>query len=158
MADTTTQGTSAWGRTLDAATEMAAELRADGWETVTVRAGHVAPEPPSHGDTDRFGFVYLAPGEAADPLESAVERGRFERYRVFSRRVGSDLYALTRVTDPDRRLAVLLVGAVDLANAGPLATAARERGEMHSHVQLLDGTRVATFAHDDPDAFLPEGV
>lgn len=155
---TTTRETTAWGRTLDAATEMERELRADGWEVATVRAGHVAPEPPESGDTDRFGLVYLAPGDAGDSLEAAVDRGEFERYRTFGRRVGSDRYLLTRLTDPDRGLAALLVGAVDLTRVGPLAAAARERGEIHSHVQLLDGTRVASFAHDDPDAFLPEGV
>jgi len=135
---------------------MAAELRDDGWEVVTVRAGHVEPELPRHGDDDGVGFVYVAPGEVADPLAAAVERAAFERYEVFSRTTGSDLFALTRVTDPERELAVLLVGTVDLTRAPSLPSIARERGELRSHVRLLDGTQVASFAHEDPEAFFPE--
>lgn len=147
-----------WARTLEAATEMADTLRADGWEVVTVRAAHVAPEPPSHGDTDRFGFVYLAQGEVAEAFEAAVAEGAFDGYEVFNRRQGSDLFTLTRVTDADRRLAVLLVGAVDLSHAGELAATARDRGEMYSHVRLLDGTHLGSFRHDDPAPFLPGEV
>ncbi|WP_313691608.1 DUF7529 family protein [Halorarum halobium] len=158
MPDTTNDASNAWARTLESATEMAEQLRADGWEVVTVRAGHVAPEDPEHGDTDRFGFVYLAQGEVADDFRAAIADGEFDGYEAFSRRDGSDLFVLTRMTDADRRTAVLLVGSVNLAHAGDLAAAARERGEMYSHVVLLDGTHLGAFRHDDPDAFLPEDV
>lgn len=137
---------------------MTATLEADGWDVVTVRAGHVAPEPPSHGDTDRFGFVYVAQGSDEDALRAAFDAGGFETYEVFSRRSGSDLYAITRLTDPDRSLAVLLVGAIDLASATELASVAHDRGEMYSHVQLLDGTHLGSVRHDDPAHFLPEDV
>ncbi|WP_135827441.1 DUF7529 family protein [Halorussus halobius] len=156
MADSTRRTRNGWARTLAAASEMETDLREDGYDVVTVRAGHVEPELPRHGDTDEVGLVYVAQGDVADPLGAAVERGSFDSYRVFSRRSGSDLYALTRVTDADRRQAVLLVGAVDLARGESLASAARSRGAMHSHVHLLDGTRVASFVHDDPTAFFPE--
>ena len=147
-----------WGRTLETATEMAAELRSEGWSVETVRAAHVAPEPPSHGETDRFGFVYLAQGEVADDVRAAVAEGEFDGYELFTHRDGSDLYAVTRLTDRDRDLAVLLVGAIDLTTAGELAAVARDRGEMYSHVQLVDGTHLATFRHDDADPFFPEDV
>lgn len=150
--------TNAWGRTLESATEMADRLRADGWEVVTVRAAHVAPEPPAHGDTDRFGFVYLAQGEVAEDVRAAVTDGEFDGYELFTRREGSDLFALTRVTDEERDLAVLLVGAVDLTEAGELATAARDRGEMYSHVQLVDGTHLGSFRHEDAAPFFPDDV
>lgn len=156
MPDTTTDGGNGWQLTLEAATEMATELREDGWEPVTVRAGGVAPEAPADGESDRFGLVYLAQGEIADDLRAAVEDGDFERYEVFSNRTGTDLFLLTRITDPDRKLAVLLVGAVDLSHTDALAAAAHEHGELYSHVELLDGTHVASFHHDDPSAFFPE--
>lgn len=158
MSDSTSRGGNAWARTLESATEMADDLRAEGWEVVTVRAGHVAPEPPGAGDTGRFGYVYLAQGEIAEAFQAAITEGAFDSYEVFANRTGDDLFLLTRVLDSDRKLAVLLVGAVDLSQAGELAAAARERDEMYSHVVLLDGTHLGSFRHDDPSVLLPEDV
>ncbi|QLH80493.1 DUF7529 family protein [Halosimplex pelagicum] len=150
--------TSPWGRTVREANEMADELRTDGWEVVVVRAGHVAPLPPDADEADRAGLVYLAPDGVAESLSAAAERGAFDRSAAFRRRVGTDLFLVTRVSDPERRLAVLLVGAVDLNRpaAADLAAAAHERGRLRSHVELIDGTHLATFGHDHPEDFLPE--
>lgn len=158
MSDSTPYGGNPWSRTLASATTMADDLRTEGWEVVTVRAGHVAPEPPGAGDTDRFGYVYLAQGEVADAFQTAVAEGSFDSYEVFATREGEDLFLVTQVLDPDRRLVVLLVGAVDLSHATEMAAAARERGEMYSHVVLLDGTHLGSFHHDDPALLLPEDV
>jgi len=158
MSNTTDRGTNDWSRTLSAATEMAETLRSDGWHVVTVRAAHVAPEPPAHGDSDRFGYVYLAQGAVADDVREAIEEGTIDGYELFTRREGSDLFTVTRVSDTDAKRTVLLVGTVDLTQAADLAAAARERGVMYSHVQLLDGTQLGTFRHDDPTHFFPEDV
>jgi len=147
---------SAWGRTLREAGEMADRLRADGWDVVTVRAGHVAPVAPERGDTDRFGLVYVAPDGVADALPNVLGRADIDRYEAFRRQVGDDLFLLTRLSDPDAAVAVLLVGAVTLTTAEPLVDAARDRGAFHSHVDLLDGTHIASFRHDDPAAFFPQ--
>lgn len=156
MSETTSDGLNGWGKTLDSASGMAEGLRTNGWEVVTVRAAHVAPESPADGDTDRFGFVYLAQGEVADALENVIHHGEFDSYEVFNRSVGTDLFTLTRVTDGKQQVAVLLVGAVDLTDAGDLAAAAADREEMYSHVRLLDGTHLGSFHHDDPTPFFPD--
>ncbi|QLH76077.1 hypothetical protein HZS55_01605 [Halosimplex rubrum] len=152
--------TSPWGRTVREANEMAEALRTDGWEVVVVRAGHVAPVSPEGRKTDRAGLVYLAPDGVAESLSELAERGEFGRSTAFRRRVGTDLFLVTRASDPERRLAVLLVGGVDLGQpaAADLAAAARERGRLQSHVELLDGTHLATFGHDHPEDFLPEDL
>lgn len=147
-----------WTLTLARADDMEAALRSDGWDVVTVRAGHVAPEPPSAGEDDRYGFVYVAQGSDGDELATAIDTGTFDEYTVFNRRDGARLYTITRVEDADRELAVLLVGAVDVSDVDELVTAARERDAMYSHVQRLDGTIVGTFEHDDPEPFLPEAA
>ncbi|MFC7141147.1 hypothetical protein ACFQMA_15085 [Halosimplex aquaticum] len=158
MAAETDDDPSAWSRTLREANEMAEALRADDWEVVTVRAGHLAPVAPDSGETDRFGLVYVAPDGVAESLPAAVDGAEFERSAAFRQRVGDDLFLLTRVEDPDERVAVLLVGALDLSRpeASDLAGAARDRGRLYSHVELLDGTHLATFRHDHPADFLPE--
>jgi len=148
-------GLSAWGRTLREANEMADRLRSEGYDVVTVRAGHVAPLAPDEGDDDRFGLVYVAPDSVAESLLALVERAAIDEYEVFRRAVGGDLFVLVCLTDEDGRAAVLLVGAVTRAGAGPIVDAARERGVVHSHVELLDGTRLLSVRHDDPAAFFP---
>lgn len=157
MPETLDAGGSAWGETVAEANEMAEELQADGWEVVVVRAGHVAPLPPDEGETDRSGLVYLAPDGVAESLPAVAERGEFGRSTAFRRRLGTDLFLVTRVSDPERRLAVLLVGGIDLGRpaVADLAAAADEHGRLRSHVELLDGTHLATFGHDHPEDFLP---
>lgn len=149
-------GENAWGRTLSTATEMAESMASDGWDVTTVRAAHVAPEPPTAGENDRFGFVYVAPGDVAADVESAIADGSFDAYEVFNRQLGNDLFTITKITDTDRKVAVLLVGGVDVTRASGLVAAVRERGEMYSHVQTLDGTHLGSFYHDDPAPFFPE--
>lgn len=151
-------GPNAWGMTLESATELAEELRADGWEVVTVRAAHVGPEAPADGETDRFGYVYVAPGDVAESFAAVVEEGEFDSFVVRSRTVGNDRFMITQVSDTDREVAVLLVGAVPVSEVTQLARAASEAGEMYSHVQLLDGMHLGSFHHDDPEPFFPEGA
>jgi hypothetical protein len=150
--------TNAWGKTLQSANEMTEELRAAGWQVVTVRAPHTAPEAPADGDTDRFGYTYIAPGDVETAFRSAAEDGEFDSYEVRSRTVGNSHFLLTRVADTDRRVVVLLVGAVPVSEVDDLARVAAEAGEMYSHVELLDGTHLGTFHHDDPTPFFPEAA
>jgi hypothetical protein len=149
-------GSSPWGRTIQEANAMAADLRKDGREVVVVRAGHTAPVAPDEGETDRFGLVYVAPDGVAETLPAAIDDADLANYEVFRRAVGSDLFLVTRLTDPDARVAVLLVGGVDRTAADGLVAAARERGALHSHVELLDGTHLLSVRHDDPSAFFPD--
>jgi len=158
MFDATDNGTSdpgAWERTVTEMRELAADREAEGWETVTVRAGDTAPEPPDAGESDRFGFVYTVPGSAADSFRAVYEAGEFDSYTVYRRQAGDTLFLVTEVVDTDAERAVFLAGAVDLGVAGDLREAAVEAGELHSHVQLLDWTHLGSFRHDDPAAFFP---
>lgn len=137
---------------------MAETLRADGWDAVVVRAGNVAPVVPEDRDDDRFGLTYLAPDGVAESLPAAIEGASLEQSTVFTQQVGTDHFLLTRVSDPNARVAVLLVGAVDLSQPAvdDLASLATDRGHLYSLVELLDGTHLATFRHDHPADFLPE--
>ncbi|MFC7114469.1 hypothetical protein ACFQH2_05160 [Natronoarchaeum sp. GCM10025703] len=140
---------------LEAAGGLAEELREGGWEVRVVSAGHVTPVPPRESKDD-YGLVYIVPDSLGDELSALVDRGSFDRYESFRRVTGTDLSLVTQFTDRANELAVILVGTVDLDRAGPLASAARERGELYSHVRLLDGTLLATFQHENPAHFFPE--
>lgn len=145
-----------WEQTIAEMRELAAEREADGWETVTVQAGHTAPEPPEAGDSDRFGLVYTAPGDVADEFREIYEDRSFDSYTVYRRQIGQTLFLVTEIADTDGRAAVFLAGGVDLAVADELIEAAREAGELRSHVQLLDWTHLGSFRHEDPSDFFPE--
>lgn len=142
-----------WEATLESANELASTLRTRGYHVQVIRAGHVTPEPPSYGDSDRFGLVYLVGDSNTDPLQTIVDKADFTEYKVFNRQVGEELYLLTQIIDTDNQLAVLLVGTVNLTRAEPLMTAVQNRGELYSYIQLVDGTVVSRFQHGNPTTF-----
>lgn len=146
---------SAWRLTLAELRRLEEELEDDGWQVAAVPAGHVAPEPPGAGESERFGLVHVVSGEDSEAFEAAFEAGTFGAYEVFRRRVGSHLFLLTKLTAPEERVAILLAGSVDLTQAEALVAAARSRGELFTHVQLLDGSHLGSFQHDDPSLFFP---
>lgn len=144
-----------WEQTLAEMDDLASERAADGWETVTVQAGDTAPEPPSAGESDRFGLVYTVPGGAADAVRSFVETASVDGYTVYRRSVGSTLFLVTELVDSAEAVALFVAGVVDTDVADDLVAAATAADEMYTHVQLLDWTHLGSFRHDDPAAFFP---
>lgn len=151
--DAETRG--AWEQTLAEMHELADQRAADGWDTVTVQAGDTAPEPPSAGESDRFGLVYTVPNDTADAVRSFSETASVDGYTVYRQEAGSDLFLVTEITDSDARTALFVAGVVDLDVADDLVAAASAATEMYTHVQLLDWTHLGSFRHDDPAAFFP---
>ncbi|MFC6722138.1 DUF7529 family protein [Halobacteriaceae archaeon SHR40] len=145
----------AWDRTLEEATEMASDLRHKNWEVTVVRAGHVAAVAPDSG-TELSGLIHIAPDDTGADLQSFLERGSLDQYSIYRRTIGRNLFLVTRISDPESRLAVILVGTVDLDRARPLAEQAHTREEIQLHVRLLDGTHLATFYHENPEHIFPE--
>lgn len=145
----------AWQRTLAELRRLEAELDEAGWQVAAVPAGHVAPEPPGAGETERFGLVHIVPGDESNAFSEAFEAGTFGEYEVFRRRVGPRLFLLTKLTAPEQRVAILLAGSVDHTQADALIEAAEAGGVVYTHVQLLDGTHLGSFKHDDPSLFFP---
>lgn len=144
-----------WERTVGEMREIARQYREDGWEVVAVRAGDTAPESPEVGESERFGFVHTVPNAVASDVRSVLD-GDVDGSAIHRRSLGSTLFFVTEITDATTRRALLLAGAVDTGVAEELETAARERGELYTHVQLLDWTHLGTVRHDDPSAFFPE--
>jgi hypothetical protein len=146
---------SAWGDTLDEMEAMAEELEAEGWETLTIAAGHTAPENPDSGEGDRFGLTHVVPDNKAEPFEELFEPGAFTRYGVYRNDVEGREFVLTVLYDDDREAAILVAGSYELRHAIGCVAAAKEAGEMYTHVQTLDKTHLGSFEHDDYELFFP---
>lgn len=137
-----------WERTLAELEARAEELREAGWQVASVPAAHVTAEPPEAGDSDRFGYVYVAPGSAEEMFREAFDAGEFDSFELFRRRVGDTEYLLTELTDTEEGVAILLAGGVDNGDIDAVRRAAEAEGAMYSHVQLLDYTHLGSFRHD----------
>lgn len=145
----------AWQRTLEDMEAMAEELEEDGWDVLTIAAGHTAPTNPDAGETDRFGFVHVVPGNKAEPFADVVDTGDFPKYQVFRNEMEGRAFMVTQLLDPESRQSILIAGSFELRHAPGLVTTALEEDEMYTHVQKLDGTHLGSFRHDDVEKFFP---
>lgn len=148
--------TSAWAATIDDMLAMAEEMEENGWDTVTITAGDTGAESPDAGDTDRFGLTYVVPDNKAEAFEEAFEGREFPRYEVYRAEREGRSFVLTVLLDPETATAILLAGNYELRTAGGCIRAAIEADAMYTHVQLLDGTHLGSFRHEDYEKFFPE--
>ncbi|PSQ11405.1 hypothetical protein BRC93_05735 [Halobacteriales archaeon QS_5_70_15] len=151
-----TEEPSPYERTLAELEARTGELMKAGWQVATVPAAHVTAEPPDAGDSDRFGYVYVAPGSAEEPFREAFEAGTFDAFELFRRTVGGTEFLLTELTDPEGEVAILLAGGVGNGDREAVRRAAEAEGAMYTHVQLLDYTHLGSFRHD-PGPFFDAG-
>lgn len=146
----------AWEQTIDDMEALEEELAEEGWETLSIITGYTKPMAPRHGDTDRFGLVYVIPGDKAELFEAAIADGTFPRYDVFRQEVNARLFVVTELLDPETKTAVLLAGNFWVHDAQSLIDTAGTEDEMYTHVQKLDETQLGSFRHDKPEKFFPE--
>ena len=149
----TTEPTSPWERTLSEMRAVAAERETEEWDVTTIQAGDTTPEPPSAGDSNRFGIVYTVPNDSADAVRSFHENATVDSYTVYRRTVGSKLFVVIELVDNESQAVLFVAGVVNLDYADELMSAAAEAEEMYTHIQLLNWTHLASFHHDDPSAF-----
>lgn len=143
----------AWQATLDDVDELAADRAADGWEVVTVVAGHTEPQPREAGGSDRYGLVHVVSGSDAEPFATAYERGDYPRYDVYRGTTDTRLFLVTECLDPGSRTAIIVAGQVRRGDARKLARTAARTGRMYTHVRTLDGTHLGSFEHATPEKF-----
>lgn len=145
-----------WQKTLTEMAALAKEYTDDGWHVVDLVAVDTAPESPSAGSTDRFGFVYTLPKDDAEAFQDVFEQETFTRYDVYRREVRGGLFFITVLLDPGTQTAIFIAGQVDLRSARGLINTAREEGVLYTYVQMLDQTLLGSFRHDDPAKFFPD--
>lgn len=146
----------AWTQTLEDMDALADEYEADGWDAVRVHIGQVGCETPGMGDSDRFGFVHVVPGDKADEIVDAVEAGEFPQFDVFRKEVAGTVFFVLVLLDPETETAVLLAASYRVMDARGLAKTATREGTVFSHLQRLDGTPVASFEHEAYEKFFTD--
>lgn len=144
----------AWSATLDDMEAIASELEAEGWSTITIQAGATWPTGPDDDD-ERYGLVYVVPGNKAEPFVDAVETGDFPRYEVHRAERDGKVFLVTVLSDPETETAILLAGAYEMRRSLNCARTAAEEGAMYTHVQKLDGTPLGSFRHEGYEQFFP---
>ena len=138
-----------WQALLEDAETTAAEYAADGYETLVVHPGDVAPvtgEP--------YGLDVVAPGEEFESLEALVERATFDTSHVYRAEAGSTRFLVVVVEGTTDEGGVAVVVPAFLADEPPeLAERATDEGVMYTHVRPPSDDSRVTFTHDDPSLF-----
>lgn len=135
---------------------MADRLEESGWRALSIAAGDAAAGTTETSRTDRHGYSYVIPGDAADEFADLFVPDGFARTEVYRAGTGSHLYLLTVFKDPPTETAILIAGALDRGRVADCRRAAEAAGTMYSDVFSVDGTRLGTFEHDHPTPFFPD--
>lgn len=151
----------AWKATIQDMEGMAAELQEQGWQTTDLVADSTAPNPPSVGDSDRYGFIYVVADNLAAEFEPVFEEGHeqgggFEQYEVYRSETSGRVFQVTVFYDEPTANAILLAGTYEIFQAQELMQAAFERNELFTYLQTLDGTVVGSFRHEGWEHFFPD--
>lgn len=146
----------AWTQTISDTMRMRAEREERGYEAVVIPAGDTTPIAPQDGDTDFFGFSYLAPDNKAKEFEALYENGDFTQFAVYQATSSGSTFIVTECIDEAAKRCIFISGAYQMMDAPQLVKAAVKRDQLHSRVRTLDGTVIGTFEHDDVSAFFPD--
>lgn len=147
-----------WASVLGEMDELASDLDADGWTTLTIAAGDAAAVTPETGRADRHGYSYVVGADDATAFEEAFVPDGFPRTEVYRAETGTHLFVLTVLQDPPSEQAILLAGAFDTQRVRECERVASETGRMYTTVLAADGTLLGAFEHDDPAAFFPDAA
>ncbi|MEE6210663.1 hypothetical protein U3A55_10905 [Salarchaeum sp. III] len=151
----------AWAQTLADMEALADDLEAEGWTTVTLRAGDTATKGlDSNDDPDdedvQYGIFHVVPDNDAAAFEDAFREDGFPVYDVYRAEVDGRVFLVTELRDPETETAIFIAGNFLRHYAQPLVEAAVEQGGLYTHVQRLDTTHLGSFEHDGYEKFFPE--
>jgi len=151
----TETGVSEWEQTLADLNALDVEYQDEGWETISVQAGHTAALGPAEGDSDRPEFIYTIPDSAADKLSTAIESNGFTQFTVYRDETGSARYHIVELMSPDQHLVMMVAGAVDRTQLDGFRETVQSAGVIYTKFRRLDGQVTGVFQHDDPGIFFP---
>ena len=139
-----------WDDLLDDVQAIAAEYKANGWETLVLHPGDIATI--TEGDA---GFRLIIPESELDELAEAV-KGAEESFNEFElHRAPTDdlLLFIVVVKSSDYDYATLFPAYYEPDVDDEFVTAVREQGSVFTEITNLDQSRRYSFRHDDPSLF-----
>jgi hypothetical protein len=147
---------SAWQQTVHDMNAMAQDREERGFDVLRIPAGDTAPEPPGSGEEDRYGLSHVIPDNKGEEFEEMYAGGDYSETGVYQLSNAGHVFIVTELIDADNRNVIYIAATYEMRHAPALVRTATDRGTMYTHVQLLDGTHLGTFEHDDVDAFFPD--
>jgi hypothetical protein len=146
---------SAWEQTVHDMNAMAEDREERGFDVLRIPAGDTAPEPPGTGEEGRYGLSHVVPDNKGEEFEEMYAGGDFSETGVYQMDNSGHVFMVTELIDLDNRNVIYIAASYEMRHAPALVREAVDRGTMYTHVQLLDGTHLGTFEHDDVEAFFP---
>ncbi|AGB15704.1 hypothetical protein Halru_1087 [Halovivax ruber XH-70] len=146
--DATAAETEAWKQELEEMEQIAQERRDDGWEVLTMSAGHTNTVSRDGDADEQFGICHIVPDSDADAFAEFYDEESFTEYLVYGRPIEAYLYLVTELIDPVNERAVLIAGRYNRMYADGMISDANEEGVLYTHVQKINGTVVGSFEHE----------
>lgn len=155
MAEHADRDRDAWQRTLKEMELLAEDRRKESWRVLTIAAGDTTPEPLGTGTRERFGLVYIVPGNIESKLTTMINDSKFERYQFYRNNLENRAFVLTELFDSDTNDVILIAGSYDRSREQALIDTVKTEETMYTHLQKLDGTVLMTAEHMDYSKFFP---
>ncbi|MFB6253500.1 MAG: hypothetical protein ABEI06_02705 [Halobacteriaceae archaeon] len=148
----------AYEKTLNEMDKLAENLEEKGIDTLSIPSGSIGCETKNMGDSDRFGFIHVIPGNFAESFQEFFEYDEYDKYDVYRNELQNNVYLLLSLYSNDNAKAVLLAGAYKIPEAKALYNDSREEECTFTHVQKLDRTHLGSFKHFNFEKFFPKSV
>jgi len=139
-----------WDDLLDDIQAIAAEYKANDWETLVLHPGDIGTI--TQGDA---GFRLIVPESELNSLTEAVERAEesFNEFELHRAPTDDLLLFIVVVKSSEYNHAVLFPAYYEPDVNGEFVTAVREQRSVFTEITNLDQSRRYSFRHDDPSLF-----
>ncbi|WP_254862395.1 DUF7529 family protein [Halovivax gelatinilyticus] len=141
--------TETWKRVLEQMDAIADDRRDDGWEVLTIMAGHTNTVGRDGDESKKFGLCHIVPNKKAEAFEDFYDEETFTEYLAYGTSVGVFMYVVTELIDPTNDRSVLIASRYDMSYAKAMIQDAEREGVLYTHVQTLDGTVIGSFEHEE---------
>lgn len=139
----------AWKQELEEMDLIAEDRREDGWEVLTIVAGHTNTVTRDGDEDGKYGICHIIPDNKAEEFVEFYDEETFTEYLAYGRPMNAFMYLVTEFIDPTNERSVLIASRFDTRFAEDMVEDAKEEGVLYTHVQKLNGTVLGSFEHEE---------